>query len=436
MTSIRRVARLLCLTGMATGFISSYSAVAAPLSPEPWTLQRSIERGIAIAPELKRAQAGIRAGEGELERAGEWPNPRVSLRVENNIRQQQMRSGYTVDQLTVSQPIPLWRLKPQQKVAEEGVLAARADVTQTRLDIENRVARLFLSLQLDHEKLELAEQRLKFTHKRIRSRHKSDPSGIVRYVDPLDRSRLQLLHAAADQDTAAARNNYQESLEMFRNYLALPADAPVMLPAMRPAVAPSALPALEQQLDSDAVLLRRLHHRVLQAEAGVDLQHARRFDDPELTLIREKNVNLNNQEFSYNGVMLTVSLPLWDQNHGNIQKAQAEVMRAESQFDVAKRELVARLRQSHIQLQHLLAQAKHFKQAVLQPAQNLLRATERNYDVGAASSLALIDAYNTYFNARNRYLDIMFRSHQKAIDIKQVLGRSLLAANGSGAVHP
>jgi cobalt-zinc-cadmium efflux system outer membrane protein len=103
---------------------------------------------------------------------------------------------------------------------------------------------------------------------------------------------------------------------------------------------------------------------------------------------------------------------------------------------VAKRELIARLRQSHIQLQHLLAQAGHFKQAVLQPAKNLLRATERNYDIGAASSLALIDAYNTYFNARNRYLDIIFRSHQKAIDIKQVLGRSLLAANGTGAVHP
>ena len=421
------------LAGIAACFFSSYSASAEPLSPEPWTLQRSIERGIAIAPELKSAQAGIRAGEGELERAGEWPNPSVSLRVDNNIRQQQLRNGYTVDQMTVSQPIPLWRLKHQQKVAEQGILAARADVIQTRLNIETRVARLFLSLQLDHEKLTLAEQRLKFTHKRISSLRKpTDASGIGRYVAPLDRSRLQLLHAAADLDTAEARNNYQESLEMFRTYLALPSDAPVTLTDMRPAATPAALPQLEKQIDSNTVLLRRLHHRVLQAEAGVNLEHARRFDDPVLTFIREKNVNVNNQTFSFNGVLLSVSLPLWDRNNGNIERARAEVMRAESQFDVAKRELMGSLRQSHIQLQHMLTQAGHFKQAVLQPARSLLQATERNYDIGASTSLAMIDAYNTYFTARNRYLDILFRSHQKSIDLNQMLGRSLIATGDTG----
>jgi len=429
MTNIVRVNRFFYLAGIITCLFSSYSASAAPVSTEPWTLQRSIERGIAIAPELKSTQAGMRAGEGELERAGEWPNPSISLRVENNIRQQQMRNGYTIDQLSVSQPIPLWRLKHQQKVAEEGILAAKADVVQTRLNIESRVARLFLSLQLNHEKLTLAEQRLKFTHKRIRSlREPTDASGIRRYIAPLDRSRLQLLHAAADQDTAEARNNYQESLEMFRTYLALPIDAPVTLAEMRPAATPVALPLLEKQIDADTVLLRRLHHRVLQAEAGVDLEHARRIDDPVLTFVREKNVNVNNQTFSFNGVLLSVSLPLWDRNDGNIEKARAEVMRAESQFDVAKRELTGSLRQSHIKLKHLLTQARHFKQAVLQPARNLLKATERNYDVGAATSLAMIDAYNTYFTARNRYLDILFRSHQKSIDLNQIVGRSFIAS--------
>lgn len=408
--------------------VAPVPAACASPTEQLWTLQRSIHRALDVAPEIRMAEAGIQARQGEIKRAAEWPNPSISMRVEDNIPRQLLGRGYTLDQFTISQPIPLWRLGLEKRAARQGMLGEKALASRIRLNIEARAANLFLSLQLSHEKLRLAEQRLKVTRDLVQAlQHTADPAGIVRYVNPLDRARLQLLEEEADQDTAAARHSYQESLELFRNYLSLPSDSDVRLSSMRPAEAPVPLPELERRLDAQAVQLQQLRHQLEAARTGVDLQRARRFDDPVLTYIRERNVAVNNQPFTFNGIMLSVSLPLWDQNSGNIQKAQAEVMRTESRIEVARRELSSQLHQDHMQLTHLLDQSQHFRRGILQPAERFLDAVQRNYRVGASNSLALIDAYNTYFNARSRYQDLLFRGQQKALDLKQLLGQSLIS---------
>ena len=200
---------------------------------------------------------------------------------------------------------------------------------------------------------------------------------------------------------------------------------------MHAAAAPAPLSQLMRQCMANAVVLRRLEHRLRAAEAGVALQKARRLDDPVLSFVHGRNVNIYNFSYSYDSVQLSVSLPLWDRNTGNIEKARAAVLRRQSRLDIARRDLAGRLSEDHMHLAHLLAQSRRFSSDVLAPSQQLLRDTERHYDVGQSSSLALIDAYNTYFDAKNRYLDLMYRSQQSAIALNWLLGRSL--AQGGGA---
>ena len=406
-----------------------------------WTLQRSIARAVAVAPELGMARADVRASQGDLDKADDWPNPSVSIDVTNNIRRMYNEGGYTVGELSYAQPLPLWRLKPQMEVAQQGLLAAQAGARQTRLDVEAHIARLFLALQMRRDRLQLAEQRQAFARQLIRELESgsgdgdgADDTAIIRYIKPLDRARLQLLAETANSDATAARNSYQEALDRFRNYLALAPDAPIRLPAMHTAADPAPLPELMRQLTTNAVVLRRIEHRLKAAEAGVALQKARRLDDPVLSFVHGRNVNIYNFSYSYDSVQLSVSLPLWDQNKGNIEKARASVLRNQSRRDMAKRDLIGRLSQDHLHLQHLLSQTRRFGSHVLQPSHRLLRETERHYDVGQATSLALIDAYNTYFDAKNRYLDLLYRGRQSAIGLHWLLGRPWL--QGDGAVRP
>ncbi len=161
------------------------------------------------------------------------------------------------------------------------------------------------------------------------------------------------------------------------------------------------------------------------------LQKARRIDDPVLSFVHGRNVNIYNFSYSYDSVQLSVGLPLWDHNTGNIEKAQAAVLRNQSRLAIAERDLRGQLTQDHMQLKHLLDQTRHFKRYVLKPGHRLLQDTERHYDVGQATSLALVDAYNTYFDAKNRYLDLLYRGQQSAINLRWHLGRSLLQGDGA-----
>ena len=433
-----RLVRRALLAGMMAW---AWPALAASTGSQVWTLQRSIARAVAVAPELRAAQADIRASQGDVDKADDWPNPSVNIDVTNNIRRMYNENGYTVGEFGYAQPLPLWRIKPQMEVAQEGLLATQAGARQTRLDVEARIARLFLALQMRRDRLQLAEQRQAFARQLIRSLKSgaddgdgADEAAIVRFIKPLDRARLQLLAQTANGDADAARNSYQEALDRFRNYLALAPDAPVRLPAMHAASDPAPLPELMRQLTANAAVLRGLKHRLKQAEAGVALQKARRVDDPVLSFVHGRNVNIYNFSYGYDSVQLSVSLPLWDQNKGNIEKAQAAVQRNRSRLDMARRDLIGRLSQDHLRLQHLLTQTRRFGSRVLQPAHRLLRDTERHYDVGQATSLALIDAYNTYFDAKNRYLDLLYRGQQSAMGLNWLLGRSLL--QGDTAVRP
>jgi cobalt-zinc-cadmium efflux system outer membrane protein len=431
--------RRMVLAGMAVCALPA-QAMAASADPAVWTLQRSVARAVAVAPEMGMAQADVRASLGDLDKADDWPNPSLSIDVTNNIRRMYNESGYSMGSVSLSQPLPLWRLHPQMRVAREGLLAAQEGAAQTRLAIEARAARLFLALQMRHARLQLAEQRQAFARRLIRvPGHGSgdgdgdagDEAAVVRYVKPLDRSRLQLLAETARDDADAAKNSYQEALSGFRNYLGLASAVPVRLQAMQVAAAPAPLPKLLQQGGKHAVVLRRLKYRLKAAEAGVALQKARRLDDPVLSFEHGRNVNIYNFSYSYDSVQLSVGLPLWDRNAGNIEKAQAAVERNQSRLAIAERDLRGRLSQDHMRLNHVLDQTRRFKRYVLQPAHRLLRETERHYDVGQATSLALVDAYNTYFDAKNRYLDLLYRGQQIAINLRWHLGTSLLQGDGA-----
>src|SRR5512139_1988491 len=62
---------------------------ALPPVPSPetasWTLADSVRRALDTAPEMRAAEAGIAAREGELSQAGSWPNPTLDVRADNKL---------------------------------------------------------------------------------------------------------------------------------------------------------------------------------------------------------------------------------------------------------------------------------------------------------------------------------------------------------------
>ena len=395
-------------------------AVPAASAAETWTLAKSLQRAMDIAPEQQEAQAGIAVRQSELEQAGAWPNPTVSLRAQNRLGLQDGRGGYDVDQLMISQPLPLWRLQKQEAVAAKQLSAEQALADQSRLTLQYDIARLYYALLLNREKLRLAEQRQSFTHS-IQRAHSNRATPVIQYINPLDQHRIELLDESARRALLNARAVYTETLQMFRLRLQLSDQQGVDLPALKPASTPPSLSALRQRLDKSSASLKQMHYQMEATQAGVDLERFRKFSDPVLSLIHERDV-LAGRRQNFNGVMVSVPVPLWNRNQGNIERAEAEVIRTKSRLRITRRNLHAQLEQSYLNLTQLLEQLRTIHKRMLEPAEHLLALTRQSYAVGEVNSLNLIDAYNTYFNARNNALDLTYQSQLAAIGLHQAVG--------------
>lgn len=387
-----------------------------------WTLESSIQRAIEAAPEARAADADVEARRGELTQAGSWPNPTIDLRADDRLGQEDGRGGTDFTQLALSQPLPLRRVSRERMVAESRLAGAEEGRRLRRLEIERATAQAFHELQLAQAKLDVAQSRLKETE--------SYPGGavgardrLVRYLAPLERARLAILREEANQAVVVAERDREQALIAFRARLALPADAPAEAAPLAEPPAPPALDALEKNLETHP-LIAAAHKGQEAAEANITAAQSQRIADPALNLFRERDI-LAGARRNVSGVGLSVQVPLWNTNPGIVDKARAEALRARTDYEIAGREALTRLRRSHAELMRVRTQAERVRASLLEPARRLNDLTRRSFGAGEANVLALVDAANSYFDAQARYVELLAQAQEAQAGLRLAAGQSL-----------
>lgn len=388
-----------------------------------WTLEDSIRRVVEIAPETRGAQAAVSARQGALQQAGVWPNPQIELRADDKIGKDAGTGGTDFTQFAISQPLPLsGRLGYQQAVAGSALDAARAERRNQRVRLETQVAQRYHSLQLAAERLRLAEQRLQLADDLQNIGRRRAQAG---ELSDLERLRLDLIREAAQQGLDKAEGAYNEALSRFRAYLGLSVESMPQLTSLQPFGPMPVLDQLQAGLaDHPAMLAAR--HRVEAAQSDVNLARAERLPDPSLRLFRERDF-LNGRRQDVTGIGIGLTVPLWDRNSGRIGEARAQVIEIQSERQALERDLNSRLQQSYVRLKYLLLQGEHYRTRVFQPAQRVFDLTRKAYASGEVEILSLIDANNTYFDAHERYLELLQEAWLEAADLRLAAGRVVVS---------
>ncbi|AXS82186.1 TolC family protein [Marinobacter sp. Arc7-DN-1] len=388
-----------------------------------WTLEDSIRRVVEIAPEIRGAQAAVGARQGALQQAGVWPNPQIELRADDSIGKDAGTGGTDFTQFAISQPLPLsGRLGHQQAVAGAALDAARAEQSYQQIRLETQVAQRYHSLQLALGRLRLAQQRLQLADDLQNTGRRRAQAG---ELSELERLRMDLIREAAQQALNSAEGAYNEALSRFRVYLGLSGETTPQLTSLKPFGLVPALEQLQAGLANHPALLAA-KHRVEAARSGVDLARAERLPDLSLSVFREQDL-LNGRRQDVTGIGLGITIPLWDRNSGRIGEARAQVIEGQSELQVLERDLDSRLRQSYLNLNQLVKQGEHYRTRVFQPAQKVFELTRKAYASGEVEILSVIDANNTYFDAHERYLELLQEAWLEAADLRLAAGRALVA---------
>ena len=397
-----------------------------------WTLAASVQRALDVAPELRAAEADIAARAAELTQAGAWPNPTIEIRADEKLTIESGRGRLGLNQVAITQPIPLRRLAHQRRVAEQDLQSAQAQQRQQRLQIETATAQAYHALQRAAERQQLAQQRLAFAEQMQRGNKPKKGDPLVRYLSPLERARLDMLRQTAYQDVAEAEGKWSEASAQFRALLALVPTDPLEAQPLIPADTPDALSTLLSRLPLHPALQAAQSTREA-SQAGVDAARAQRLADPTLSVFHEQD-ELGGQRRIYSGVVLGMQIPLWNKNDGSVARALAATDKADALLAAQRRDLESGLRQNHLHLGHLIEQAEHYRARLLVPTKQVLELTRKGFATGEQNGLALVDASNTYFEAQAHYLDLLHDAWFETAELRLASGASII--NSSQETQP
>jgi cobalt-zinc-cadmium efflux system outer membrane protein len=183
--------------------------------------------------------------------------------------------------------------------------------------------------------------------------------------------------------------------------------------------------ALADRLASSPALARA-RFEVDRRQALARLERSRR--TPDLTV----SVGMNrNEELGRNQAIVGVSvpLPLFDTNRGNILEAQRRTDKARDELAGAETRLGSELAQAIEKLSTSRQEVQALQQDILPGAQSAYAAATTGYEFGKFGFLDVLDAQRTLLQARSQYLRSLAEAHRAAAEIDRILGEPLGAAN-------
>ena len=274
------------------------------------------------------------------------------------------------------------------------------------------------------DRLRLAEQRLRLADDLQDIGRRRAQAGELSTLESL---RLDLIRETAQQVLDKSAGEHSEALSRFRAYLDLSVDSGAATDPLEPFGPVPALEQLQAAL-TEHPALRAARYRLAGAQSGVNLARAERLPDPSVSLFRERDF-LDGRRQDVTGVGIGLTVPLWDRNKRRIDETRAQVIQAQSELRILERDLGSRLQQSYLHLNHLVQQGEHYRTRVLEPARKVFDMTRKAYRSGELEILALIDANNTYFDAHERYLELLQEAWLEGAELRQAAGRPLVSTD-------
>ena len=152
---------------------------------------------------------------------------------------------------------------------------------------------------------------------------------------------------------------------------------------------------------------------------NVDLQAAVQYD--------------NSTYDTFGSVQVGVPVPIYNRNQGNIRRAQADLMAAQSDAQRIQLALQQRLGRTFEQYANAVYQVEKYKQNILPAAEESLTLTNEGYRQGEFNYLSLLTAQRTFFQTNLAYLNALRELRASATAIEgNLLGDSLQVGVSSG----
>lgn len=364
-----------------------------PLPPN-LSLEQALDEAEARSPAIIAARSGVTASEARLRQSGFRLNPELSVEVENFLGTGDvgLLAG-TETTVAVNQRLDLGgRRAARQAVARAELAAQQLRLSIARADLALQVREQFARAITARDRLRLAEDT------EARARELARIAGVLVESGrdpPLRAIRARSAAAQAAAELEAARAEERSTRTLLASFFGM-TTPPEALAGGLVDLSPQPVDP-EQSLDVRLADLERLI-----AEANLRQQLTSTRLDPA--------VGVGVRHFAQTGDValvagLSMPLPFFDQNRGNIDAARADISAAEARRAGQLATVTVRVQNAISNVDAAEARVRALEGSAVPEAFEGLRLTQIAYREGRATLLELLDAQNAYTSAQSGLLD-------------------------------
>jgi len=393
-------------------FIIMFLMVPPAAAAELLTLPDVLRIALTDHPLIAAWEARVRAGEGNLLAARAYPNPEIGGGFGRITR----FGGGNEGSLELSQPLEvLSKRKHRRQAAEMDLKSLSYEREALKLDLIFQVKQAFYALLWAEKNLQVAQDNERSARSLLSSAQVRVEVG---EAPEFERIKAQVEVARAANEVRKAVTQVSLAKAALNTLMGRPSLSPLEVVGELESV-PRELPldSLLQRALEGHPLLQQHRYLVQKQQRLLDLAKSSRYPDPKISGFYEREPD---REVA--GIGLSLPLPIWYRQRGEILSAAAEVARAEAELAQLKNETGRSVTEAH--RRYLIARdlITVFTDQLLKQAEESRRIAETSYREGASGILDLIEAQRT---ARQTFLD-----YQQALYELKVAEAALERATG------
>jgi len=394
-------------------------AAARTVEPAgPLDLRSAIALAQRANPGLSSVAREQEATDAAVLQAGAWPNPVLEAQVED------LRRGNRTTTLLLSQPVELGGKRAARVAAAERARdQAASALLARRSELRASTITLFFDVLAAQERVRLMQDSLGLAQAATRAAANRVAAG---KVPPLEETRSRVAEAGIRVELQQAEGALRSARRQLAALWGNPDPRFTQAQGAVDRLPPLALAQDVERRLAAAPMLRQARLEVERRQALSQLEQARRVPDVTVSL-GAKRVPADEGMGSSNGrnqvvVGVSVPLPIFDTNRGNVAEALSREEKARDDLAAAELQLGADVAQATERLRSARAAAETLQRDALPGAEAAYKAAAKGFELGKFSFLEALDAQRTHFQVRNQYLMAVADAHRAASELDRLLG--------------
>jgi cobalt-zinc-cadmium efflux system outer membrane protein len=391
------------------------------------TLQTALQRALTTSPRLTAAERDIGIASGQRIQAGALINPELSYEQDNSFGSRNYRGTRSAETtLQISQLFELFGKRDARIAAgQAGVETAAIQRKAIRLEVLAETAGAFLNVLGGQRRIQILDEQIAeidritpLLQRRVDAGASSvaeiGRAEVASALVKADRERVRSLLATSRRELAVLMGDTAPKFSAVSGRL----DATGRPPSFNAVIA---------AIDANPQLMR---WTAVYAQRNAELLIARLRPYPDV------RVNAGWRHFNETGddavrLGVTVAIPVFDQNQGNILSAQQSLAKTRAEREANRNSLIVLAGRAYDTLQGSLRELAILKDSAIPKSRQASDAIFEGYGQGRFTLLEVLDAQASFAQARLREQEAQQNFHVAVAIIEGLVGNPFALARES-----